>query len=67
MGLKRIVNDKEFGLVVSHLPSRKKPVLIACYGNCARVVANFKSEEDAEIFDKTLELLVLGKEVNADE
>ncbi len=62
MGLKRTVNDKEVGLVVSHLPDRKKPVLIAMFDNCARVVGIFRSEEDAEIFDRTLELLVLGKE-----
>ena len=66
MGLKRIVNDKEVGLVVSHLPNRKKPVLLAFTGNCARVIGNFRSEEDAEIFDRTLELLVLGEEVNVD-
>ena len=62
MGLKRTVNDKEVGLVVSHLPNRKKPVLLAFFGNGARVVGNFRSEEDAEIFDRTLNLLVLGKE-----
>jgi hypothetical protein len=62
MGLKRIFNDKEVGLVVSHLPNRKKPVLIALLENGARVVGNFRSEEDAEIFDRTLNLLVLGKE-----
>ena len=67
MGLKKIFNDKEVGLVVSHLPNRKKPVLLAFFGNGARVVGNFRSEEDAEIFDRTLELLVLGKEVNADD
>lgn len=67
MGLKRIVDDKEVGLVVSHLPNRKKPVLLAFFGNGARVVGNFRSEEDAEIFDRTLELLVLGKEGNTDE
>jgi hypothetical protein len=64
VGLKRMVNDKDVGLVVSHLPNRKKPVLLAFFGNGARVVGNFRSEEDAEIFDKTLELLVLGKEVS---
>jgi len=64
MGLKRILNDKEVGMVVSHLPNRKKPVLIALFGNGARVVGNFRSEEDAEIFDRTLELLVLGKEAS---
>lgn len=64
MGLKRTVNDKDVGLVVSHLPNRKKPVLLAFFGNCARVVGNFRSEEDAEIFDRTLELLVLGKEAS---
>lgn len=63
MGLKRIINDKEVaGLVVSHLPNRKKPVLLAVSEYSARVIGNFKSEEDAEIFDRTLELLVLGKE-----
>ena len=62
MGLKRTVNDKEVGLVVSHLPNRKKPVLLAFFGNGARVVGNFRSEEDAEIFDRTLNMLVLGKE-----
>ena len=62
MGLKRILNDKEVGLVVSHLPNRKKPVLLAMLGNSARVVGNFRSEEDAEIFDRTLNMLVLGKE-----
>lgn len=62
MGLKRLLNDKEVGLVVSHLPNRKKPVLLAMFGNGARVVGSFRSEEDAEIFDRTLELLVLGKE-----
>lgn len=67
MGLKRIFNDKEVGLVVSHLPNRKKPVLLAFCGNGARVVGNFRSEEDAEIFDRTLNLLVLGKEVTTDE
>jgi hypothetical protein len=67
MGLKRIFNDKEVGLVVSHLPNRKKPVLIALLENGARVVGNFRSEEDAEIFDRTLNLLVLGKEGNTDE
>lgn len=67
MGLKRILNDKEVGMVVSHLPNRKKPVLLAFFGNGARVVGNFRSEEDAEIFDRTLNLLVLGKEVNADD
>lgn len=66
MGLKRMVKDKEVGLVVSHLPSRKKPVLIACYGNDARVVGNFRSEEDAEIFDRTLELLVFGYREESD-
>lgn len=64
MGLKRTVNDKDVGLVVSHLPNRKKPVLLALFGNGARVVGNFRSEEDAEIFDKTLNLLVLGKEAS---
>ena len=64
MGLKRIVNDKDVGLVVSHLPNRKKPVLLAFFGNSARVVGNFRSEEDAEIFDRTLNLLVLGKEAS---
>jgi hypothetical protein len=59
-----MVNDKDVGLVVSHLPNRKKPVLLAFFGNGARVVGNFRSEEDAEIFDKTLGLLVLGKEVS---
>ena len=62
MGLKRTVNDKDVGLVVSLLPNRKKPVLIAMLGNSARVVGNFRSEEDAEIFDRTLNMLVLGKE-----
>ena len=67
MGLKRTVNDKDVGLVVSHhFSNRKKPVLIAFFGNGARVVGNFRSEEDAEIFDRTLNLLVLGEEVNAD-
>lgn len=42
------------GLVVSHLPDRKKPVLIATNDNHGRVIASFKSEEDAELFDKTL-------------
>ena len=64
MGLKRIFNDKEVGLVVSHLPNRKNPVLLAMLGNSARVVASFRSEEDAEIFDRTLNLLVLGKEAS---
>ena len=64
MGLKRTVNDKEVGLVVSHLSNRKKPVLLAVFGNGARVVGNFRSEEDAEIFDRTLNLLVLGKEAS---
>ena len=64
MGLKRTVNDKEVGLVVSHLPNRKNPVLLAMLGNGGRVVGSFRSEEDAEIFDKTLELLVLGKEAS---
>ena len=67
MGLKRILNDKEVGLVVSHLPNRKKPVLLAFFGNGARVVGNFRSEEDAEIFDRTLNLLVLGREVTDNE
>ena len=67
MGLKRIVNDQEVGLVVSHLPDRKKPVLIAMSEYSARVIGNFRSEEDAEIFDRTLNLIVFGKEVNADE
>lgn len=67
MGLKRIVNNKEVGLVVSHLPNRKKPVLIAMFGNGGKVIGNFRSEEDADIFDRTLNLLVLGREVNADE
>lgn len=67
MGLKRIVNDKDVGLVVSHLPDRKKPVLLAYYGNGARVVGNFRSEEDAEIFDKTLYMIVFGEEVNAND
>ena len=62
MGLKRTVNDKDVGLVVSLLPNRKKPVLIAMLGNGGRVLGSFRSEEDAEIFDRTLELLVLGKE-----
>lgn len=64
MGLKRTVNDKDVGLVVSHLPNRKKPVLLAFFGNGARVVGNFRTEEDAEIFDRTLNLLVLGKEAS---
>lgn len=67
MGLKRTVNDKDVGVVVSHLPNRKKPVLLAFFGNGARVVGNFRSEEDAEIFDRTLNLLVLGKEVSDNE
>ena len=67
MGLKRTVNDKEVGLVVSHLPNRKKPVLLAFFWNGARVVGNFRSEEDAEIFDRTLNLLVLGKEGSENE
>lgn len=46
------------GLVVSHLPDRKKPVLLATNKNCACVIATFKSEEDAEIFDKTLDYIV---------
>ena len=64
MGLKRTVNNKDVGLVVSHLPNRKKPVLLAFFGNGARVVGNFRSEEDAEIFDRTLNMLVLGKEAS---
>lgn len=67
MGLKRMVNDKEVGLVVSHLPNRKNPVLLAMLGNSGTVIANFRSEEDAEIFDRTLNLIVFGKEVNADD
>lgn len=67
MGLKRIVSDKDVGLVVSHLSNRKKPVLIAMLGNGGRVVGSFRSEEDAEIFDRTLNLLVLGREVKADD
>lgn len=66
MGLKRIVNDKEVGLVVSHLPNRKNPVLLAVFGNSVRAVANFRSENDAEIFDKTLYMILFGKEVNGD-
>ena len=62
MGLKRTVNDKDVGLVVSLLPNRKKPVLIAMLGNGGRVLGSFRSEEDAEIFDRTLNMLVLGKE-----
>lgn len=67
MGLKRIINDNEVGLVVSHLSNRKKPVLLALLENGARVVGSFRSEEDAEIFDKTLYMIVFGEEVNADE
>ena len=67
MGLKRMINDTEVGLVVSHLPNRQKPILLAVLGNSGRVIASFKSEEDAKIFDKALELLVLGKGVDADE
>lgn len=45
------------GLVVSHLPNRKKPVLIATNENCAKVIASFKSEEDSEIFNEALDYI----------
>ena len=53
MGVRR----GKVGLVVSHLPDRRKPVLLATNENCAKVIASFKSEEDSEIFNETLDYI----------
>lgn len=61
------VSRDKVGLVVSHLPDRKNPVLLATAGNCAKVIASFKSEEDAETFNKTLDYIckpLMGSEEN---
>ena len=66
MGFKRVFNGTEVGLVASHLPNRKNPVLLAIVDNETRVIASFKGEEGVDVFDKMLPLLVFGEEVKAD-
>ena len=45
----------EDAIHVTHLPDRKKPVLLIGNGMCYRKIASFDSEEYAEIFCRLLE------------
>lgn len=44
--------DREIG--ISSVPHRKNPVLYIGIGNLSTVVASFKSEESAKVFDDFL-------------
>lgn len=54
----------EEAIHITHLPDRKKPVLLIGNGYCAQKIASFDSEEAAEDFCKLLDKWLMAESEN---
>lgn len=57
-----ILEKKGIKIVITHLPSRKKPCLAVQIDNCLYKVASFNSEETADWFIEIVEEMFGRKE-----
>jgi len=50
------------GLIVGHIPERKKPVIMIQRNNCDYVIGQLRSDEDADVFVNMLRYLTGNNE-----